>query len=50
MGSTGISMQQSISTIGHLKRKGGTPEVTPVEIRALPERATQIAEAGSPVL
>jgi putative transposase len=27
----------------------GTPEVTPVEIRALPEKATQIAEAGSPV-
>ena len=33
-----------------LKKVGrGTPEVTPVEIRALPERATQIAEAGSPV-
>ena len=27
----------------------GTPEVTPVEIRALPARVTQIAEAGSPV-
>ena len=34
-----------------IKRVGrDTPEVTPVEIGALPERASRIGEAGSPRL
>ncbi len=40
----------NIHNLGIKKLGRGTPEVTPVEIRALPARATQIAEAGSPRL
>jgi hypothetical protein len=32
-----------------LDYRGGTHEVTPVEIGALPSRASLIGEAGSPV-
>ena len=39
----------NIHNLGIKKLGRGTPEVTPVEIRALPARASQIEEAGSPV-
>ena len=39
----------NIRNIGLIKVGRGTPEFTPVEIRALPARATRIAEAGSPL-
>ncbi len=44
-----INAAINIHNLGIKKLGRGTPEVTPVEIRALPARATQIAEAGSPV-
>ena len=39
----------NIRNLGLIKVGRGTPEVTPVEIGALPARATLIGEAGSPV-
>ena len=39
----------NIYRLGMIKVGRGTPEFTPVEIRALPARASQIEEAGSPV-
>ena len=39
----------NIHNLGLIKVGRGTPEVTPVEISALPARATLIGEAGSPV-
>ena len=39
----------NIHNLGLIKVGRGTPEVTPVEIGALPARATLIGEAGSPV-
>ena len=38
----------NIRNRGIAKVGRGTPEVTPVEIGALPERATPVAETGSP--
>ncbi len=40
----------NIYRLGMIKVGRGTPEFTPVEIGALPARATQIEEAGSPRL
>ena len=39
----------NIYRLGMIKVGRGTPEFTPVKIRALPARATQIEEAGSSV-
>ena len=38
----------NIHKLGLIQVGGGTPEFTPVEIGALPERATSVEEAGSP--
>ena len=40
----------NIRNMGLIKVGRGTPEFTPVEIRALPARATLVAETGSPRL
>ena len=51
----GLEIHRDINAAINIHNQGikklgrATPEVTPVEIRALPARATQIAEAGSPV-
>ena len=44
-----LNAAMNIYRLGMIKVGRGTPEFTPVEIRALPTRATQIEEAGSPV-
>ena len=45
-----LNAAMNIYRLGMIKVGRGTPEFTPVEIRALPARATQIEEAGSPVI
>ena len=49
----GLTMDRDLNAAINIRNRGiakvgrGTPEVTPVEIGALPERATPVAEAGS---
>ncbi len=51
----GLTMDRDLNAAINIRNRGiakvgrGTPEVTPVEIGALPERATPVAEAGSPI-
>ena len=51
----GLTMDRDENAAINIRNRGiakvgrGTPEVTPVEIGALPERATPVAEAGSPL-
>ena len=53
--SCGLDIDRDLNAAINIHNKGikklgrGTPEVTPVEIGALPARATLIGEAGSPV-
>ena len=53
--SCGLDIDRDLNAAINIHNKGmekvgrGTPEVTPVEIGALPARATLISEAGSPV-
>ena len=50
----GLVMDRDLNAAINIRKLGliqvgrGIPEVTPVEIRALPARATRVAEAGSP--
>ena len=50
----GLTMDRDLNAAINICNRGiakvgrGTPEFTPVEIGALPERATPVAEAGSP--
>ena len=51
----GLVMDRDLNAAINIRNRGiakvgrGTPEFTPVEIGALPERATPVAEAGSPL-
>ncbi len=51
----GLEIDRDLNAAINIRNRGiakvgrGTPEVTPVEIGALPERATPVAEAGSPL-
>ena len=51
----GLTMDRDENAAINIRNRGiakvgrGTPEFTPVEIGALPERATPVAEAGSPI-
>ena len=50
----GLTMDRDLNAAINIRNRGiakvgrGTPEVTPVETGALPERATPVVEAGSP--